>query len=417
MRLGPGYRRPMLGAADTAEITFNGLLVVMIFAVVIPLALGLFPKLPLPGSVVEITAGILIGPAVLGWVTPDRAIDVLAKLGVAFLLFLAGLELDFYALRGRPLKFGLTGFAISVGLGLALTVPLGLTGVVINPLLVAIILSATALGIVMPVLKDAGQLSTRLGTLVIAACSVAEFGAIVLLSMFFSGTGAPHPLQTAAKLVILALAVLVIALVAARAGHWRPLHDVVARLQDTSAQIRIRIAVLALLALLVLSQELKFDAILGAFMAGALLSALTDREHDEELGGFRHKLDAIGFGFFIPVFFVATGIAFPLNQLFDNSSALLRIPLFLILLLIARGLPALLLRRFGFGRREVLAAGLMQATSLSFIVVATEIGVTVGELRPVNAASLVAAGMLSVLIFPMTALAVLRKSAPAATAP
>ena len=107
----------------------------------------------------------------------------------------------------------------------------------------------------------------------------------------------------------------------------------IGRLQDTSAQIRIRIAVLALLALLVLSQELKFDAILGAFMAGALLSALTDAEHDEELGGFRHKLDAIGFGFFIPVFFVATGIAFPLDELFDNSSALLRIPLFLVLLL------------------------------------------------------------------------------------
>jgi Kef-type K+ transport system membrane component KefB len=406
----------MPGAADTAEITFNGLLMVMILAVVIPLALGLFPKLPLPGSVVEITAGILIGPAVLGWVTPDRAIEVLAKLGVAFLLFLAGLELDFDALRGRPLRFGLTGFAISVGLGLVLTIPLGLTDVILDPLLVAIILSATALGIVMPVLKDAGQLTTRLGTLVIAACSVAEFGAIVLLSMFFSGTGAPHPLQTAGKLLVLALAVVVIALVAARAGHWGRLHEVVGRLQDTSAQIRIRIAVLALLALLVLSQELKFDAILGAFMAGALLSAMTDREHDEELGGFRHKLDAIGFGFFIPVFFVATGIGFPLDALFDNSSALLRIPLFLALLLLVRGLPALLLRKDGFGRREVVAAGLMQATSLSFIVVATEIGVTVGELRPVNAASLVAAGMLSVLIFPMTALAVLRRSAPAAPA-
>ena len=174
---------------------------------------------------------------------------------------------------------------------------------------------------------------------------------------------------------------------------------------------------LALLALLVLSENLKFDAILGAFMAGALLSALTDRERDEELGGFRHKLEAIGFGFFIPVFFVSTGIAFPVDELFSNPSALLRIPLFLVLLLAVRGLPALLLRGDGFSKTQVAAAGLMQATSLSFIVVATEIGVVIGELRRVNAASLVAAGMLSVLIFPMSALTLLRRPTAVDTSP
>jgi Kef-type K+ transport system membrane component KefB len=217
--------------------------------------------------------------------------------------------------------------------------------------------------------------------------------------------------HTVGKLVVLGLAVLVIALGAGRAGRWGRLHDVVERLQDTSAQIRIRIAVLALLALLVLSQELKFDAILGAFMAGALLSALTDVDRDVELGGFRHKLEAIGFGFFIPVFFVSTGIGFPMNELFDDSSALLRIPLFLVLLLAVRGIPALLLRKEGFATPQIAAAGLLQATSLSFIVVATEIGVAIHELRPVNAASLVAAGMLSVLIFPVTALALLNRRA------
>ena len=146
----------------------------------------------------------------------------------------------------------------------------------------------------------------------------------------------------------------------------------------------------------------------------ARCSPRSPTRRDDELGGFRHKLEAIGFGFFIPVFFVSTGLAFPLNALFSDASAVLRIPLFLVLLLV-RGLPALLLRNDGFTRQEVVAAGLLQATSLSFIVVATEIGVTVGELRPVNAASLVAAGMLSVLIFPMTALAFLRR--PSAVAP
>jgi Kef-type K+ transport system membrane component KefB len=400
----------VIGAAS--EVTFDGLLLVMVLAVAIPLTLGLLPHLPIPGSVVEILAGILIGPAVLDLVGSDRAIEVLAKLGVAFLLFLAGLELDFDHLKGNPLRFGLISFGLSVVLGLILTVPLGIANVIIDPLIVTIILSATSLGIVMPVLKDSGQDSTPLGTLVVAACSVAEFGAIVLLSMFFSGSGGPHPLQTVGKLIVLTLAVVVIAIVAARAGKWSRLHDVIGRLQDTSAQIRIRIAVLALLALLVLSQELKFDAILGAFMAGALLSALSDPERDEEYGGFRHKLEALGFGFFVPVFFVSTGIAFPLNELFENGSALVRIPVFLVLILLVRGLPALLLRRDGFRGSQLLAAAFMQATSLSFIVVATEIGVAIGDVRPVNAASLVAAGMISVLIFPMVALTLLRRSSP-----
>jgi Kef-type K+ transport system membrane component KefB len=399
------------------EVSFNGLLLVMVVAVAIPLVLGLVPRVPIPGSVVEILAGILIGPAVLAWATPDRAVDVLAKLGVAFLLFLAGLELDFERLRGRALRLGLATFGLSVVIGLALTAPLGAIDVVLDPVFVTIVLSATALGIVMPVLKDTGRLDSHFGVFVVASCSIAEFGSIVLLSMFFSGQGGPDPVLTAGKLVVLLLFVAVIAVVSARASSWPRLRNVMYRLQDTSAQIRIRIAVLLLLALLVLSESLKFDSILGAFLAGALLSALSDADAvEEDVGQFRHKLDGIGFGFFIPVFFVSTGVAFPLTQLFDDDSALIRIPVFLLLLLLARGLPALLLRH-ELTRREVVAAALLQATSLSFIVVAAHIGQSIGELRPINAASLLAAGMLSVLIFPAAALAVLRRGPEAGLVP
>jgi Kef-type K+ transport system membrane component KefB len=123
----------------------------------------------------------------------------------------------------------------------------------------------------------------------------------------------------------------------------------------------------------------------------------------------RHKLEAIGFGFFVPIFFISTGLSFPIDQLFSDSSALLRVPLFLAMLLAVRGIPALLLRR-DIGRVSVLPSALLQATSLSFIVVGAQIGVAVGELRPINAASLVAAGMLSVLIFPALALLGLRRA-------
>jgi Kef-type K+ transport system membrane component KefB len=390
-----------------ADVSFTGVLLVMMLAVTIPLLLGLFPRIPIPRAVVEIVAGILLGPAVFSIVDADATLEVLARLGVAFLLFLAGLELDFRFLRGRPLRAGLIGYALSIGLGVLVTVPLGMTDVIIDPVFVAIVLSATSLGIVLPILKDADQADTPLGHTVIVACSIAEFGPIVLISMFFSSSGDSSPLRAAGKLVVLVLAVILIAVVAARAGRWERLNAVLFKLQDTSAQIRVRVAMMLLLSLLVLSEELKFDAILGAFMAGALLAALTDRGRDAEFGHFHEKLEALGHGFFVPVFFVFTGIAFPLDELFSNASTALRIPLFLALLLIVRGAPALLVRA-GSTRAETIAAALLQATSLSFIVVATEIGVAIGELRRVNAASLVAAGMLSVLIFPAVSLALLR---------
>jgi Kef-type K+ transport system membrane component KefB len=267
----------------TIEVSFEDLLAVMALAVLIPLVLGLVPRLPIPSSVVEIAAGIIVGPALLDVVHADATIQVFAKLGVAILLFLAGLELDFTKLRGRPLTLGVWGFALSLAVGLALCYPLAQADVVINPLLVAIILSSTSLGIVAPVLKDAGLLGTTAGRFVIASCSVAEFGSIVVLSMFFTQKGNADPLVTLLKLAGLGLIVLVIAVLATRPAHWRAkVDDVLFRLQDSSSQLRVRGAMLLMIALVVLSEGLKFDAILGSFLAGAMLAAVTDptREHE-----------------------------------------------------------------------------------------------------------------------------------------
>ena len=238
---------------------------------------------------------------------------------MALLLFLAGLELDFAALRGRPLRLGLLGFGASLLIGLALALPLGALGVVIDPLFVAIVLSATSLGIVLPVLKDAGVLETRAGTFVVAACSIAEFGSIVVLSMFFSREGSADPATTILKLVVLAMVVGAIAYLGSRRGGWRRrVDEVLFRLQDTSAQLRVRVAMLLMIALLVVSESLNFDAILGSFLAGALLSAVTDPAREDELGHVRQKLEGIGFGFFVPIFFVATGLSFPVDLLFSD---------------------------------------------------------------------------------------------------
>lgn len=393
------------------ELNFTGLLLVIAAAVLVPLALGLVPKLPIPSVVFEIVAGILIGPGVLGLVKMDEPIRVLSTLGVAFLLFLAGFELNFDEVRGRALRLALLAFGLSAVLALALTVPLGLAGVILNPLLVAIILTATSLGIIVPILKDTGNLDTALGRLVVVACSVAEFGSIVLLSMFFSTTGPADPVRTLIKLggmVVLTVAIFYLAMKRRDAGGGR-VHDIMTRLADTSAQIRVRVAVLLLLGMLVISHDLGFESVLGAFMAGALLSAMTDPERDPLAERSRAKLEAVGFGLFVPVFFVATGIQFPITEVLADPSALLRIPLFFVMLLIVRGVPARLLRK-DVGSGKVLPAAFMQATSLSFIVVGTQIGVQLGIMKPINAASFVAAGMLSVLIFPGAALSLLKKS-------
>jgi Kef-type K+ transport system membrane component KefB len=400
--------------AATPDVDFGNLLVVMVLAASIPLLMGLVPRLPVPSSVVEILAGIVFGPAVLGLVESGPVVSVLAKLGVVFLLFLAGLEIDFHVLRGRPLRLAWLGFALSLAIGILLTLPLGAFDVIIDPLYVTIVLSATSLGIVMPVLKDAGQDKTVTGGYVVAACTAAEFGSIIVLSLFFSSTGSADPTNTILKLTVLALAVGLIAFATTRGGRWRSrLDEVLFRLQDTSSQPRVRLIVLLLVGLVVLADRLKFDSILGAFLAGAVIAALSDPERDDELGHVRHKLEAIGFGFLVPVFFVATGMTFPVTELFSDASALLRVPLFLLLLLLVRGLPVLVLRH-DISRNDLVPAALLQATSLSFIVVAAEVGVQLGEIRPINGASLIAAGMLSVLLFPASALAMLRRGAPEA---
>jgi Kef-type K+ transport system membrane component KefB len=179
------------------------------------------------------------------------------------------------------------------------------------------------------------------------------------------------------------------------------------RLQDTTAQIRIRGAVVLMLLFVVLAERLGLEVILGAFVAGGILR-LVDRDMMERHPQTRPKLEALGYGFLIPVFFVSSGLRFDLGALFGDASALARIPVFLAALLLARGLPALLYRRL-LGGREVTAAALLQATSLPFIVAAAEIGVALGVLAESTAASMIAAGLLSVVAFPPVALSLLRR--------
>lgn len=387
-------------------VSFTNLLVVVAVAWAMPLLLGFVPKLRLPAVVLEIVAGIAIGPAGLGLATVDLPIQVLALLGLAILLFLAGLEIEFERLRGRVLQLTTLGFVLSFALALLIAYALKAFGLVQSPLLVAIILSATALGVLIGVLKDAGQATTKFGQLVIAGATIADIATVVLLSLFFSREASGVGAQLLLIGALLSLA-LMLAAALLWAGRSMSLPSILVRLQDTTAQIRVRGAFLLLVLFAALAQRLGLEIILGAFLAGALLAAV-DRDRQMTHPRFRQKLEAIGFGVFIPVFFVSSGMRFNLAALFASASALALVPLFLLALLVIRGLPALLYRPL-LGTRGTIAAGLLQATSLSFIVAASQIGVELGALDQATGAALVAAGLLSVLLFPFAALILLSR--------
>jgi Kef-type K+ transport system membrane component KefB len=269
----------------------------------------------------------------------DQTIAVASTLGLAFLLFLAGLEVDFTRLRGRVLTLTAAGFGLSFAIAVVVGVGLRAAGLVDAPLLVAIALSATSLGVLIPVLKDAGESSSTLGQLVIAAGSIADFGAIILLSLFFTGEGG-----TGATLLLigslLGLGVVVLVAVRGASRSMRIRADLL-RLQDTTAQIRVRGAMVLLVGFAAIAEALGLEAILGAFAAGAILTLL-DADQVMTHPQFRRKLEAIGFGFFIPVFFVSTGVRYDLDALLASASSVLMVPVFLAALVVVRGLPALL---------------------------------------------------------------------------
>ncbi|HSE81107.1 MAG TPA: cation:proton antiporter [Gaiellaceae bacterium] len=395
-----------------AELDLTGLLIVVAVAFLAPLLLGLAPSLRLPSVVLELVAGIVIGPSVLGWVEVDEPIRVLALIGLAFLLFLAGLEIEFDRLRGRRLMLVLVGFAASFGIAVVVGFGLQAVGRVDDGLFVAIVLVATSLGVVVPVLKDSGKLGSDLGQLVVAAASVADFGAVILLSLFFSRESA----SLGSQLVLLggfALATLVALAVLMGLGRSMVFTPVLERLQDTTAQIRVRGAFLLLVGFSALAVGLGLEVILGAFLAGAVLT-LCDRDRRMTHPDFRRKLEAAGYGMFIPVFFVTSGVLFDLDALFASGSTVALVPLFLAAILLVRGLPALVYRS-ALGRVETVVAGLLQATTLPFIVAAVMIGTDLGALDEATGAALIAAGLLSVLVFPLLALTLLRRTETAVT--
>ncbi len=316
-------------------------------AFAVPFVLGFFPRLRVPAIVLEIVAGILVGPQVLDWLRVDDVARFLALLGVAFLLFLAGVELDLGALRGRPLRLGMVGFGVSFVLAVAGAFALHAAGIEFTPLLVAVALCSTSVGIVVPVLRDTHNLHSDVGTLVVAGGAVAEFASIALLGVLFAVPAesvVQELLFVAVGLLVLVVFVLVIVAVGwglRRAAAWTPGRRVAARLDLTTSQITTRFIVVVVLEAASIAAIFGFEAILGTFIAGILFGALMRGTERESLFGTR--LDAIGFGFFVPIFFIVSGMRLDIRAALTPSGLLAALGFFAVLT-IARAAPALLYR-------------------------------------------------------------------------
>jgi Kef-type K+ transport system membrane component KefB len=385
------------------DVDTGSFLLMVLAAAVASIAVAVLPRrLAPPVVVVELLLGILIGPQGLGIADVDDFIQFFSNLGLGMLFFFAGYEIDFDRIRGRPLTLGLWGWAMSLVLAYGLG-GIAAAGVVLSLLYTGSAMATTAMGTLIPVLRDSNELHTRFGTYMLAAGAIGEFGPILLLTLILSTN---HPAHEAAILVAFIVLALVIAVSSVRLA-WRgwPLLE---RTLEASSQVAVRIAVLLIFSLVAVANQLGLDVLLGGFAAGMITRAALRGREVEALDS---KLTAVGFGFLVPFFFVTSGMNFDLDALTSSLGAMLKLPLFLGLFLVVRGLPAMLLYRGVMDARERMALAVFSATELPLVVAITTIATQTGHMRSTTAAALVGAAMLSTLIFPFIGLTLRRATA------
>lgn len=380
----------------------------MILAVAMALAAAipaLAPRLPLPRPVLEIALGAIVGPHILGLVHPDLIWDFLADFGLGMLFLMAGFEMDPALLRGRPIRNAAAGWAVSLILALVVVVFLLVGGVAQAPLLTALALCTTSIGLLLPVLRDASLLGPPYGPAVLAAGALGEGAPLFLLPLVLAHQGGAG-LQALIMIGfgIAAAGAIVLASHAAR-GTFAA---IIERTMGTSGQLPMRLAICLLILLVVLSQRFEIDLVLGAFVAGAVVrAALPDDLHD----AMAARLDGIGSAFLVPVFFLSSGMRLDLAALMKEQAAAGMIAIYAMLMLLTRGTPALLLYDRELSPKQTLALALHSGTQLSLVVAIAGIASRRGLMPTGQAAALVAGAVLTVLLFPALAARILSEPA------
>lgn len=379
------------------ETYSSDLLIIAFVAMLAPFLAELSNRFRLPVVVLEVVLGILIGPYILGLAAPDGMIVTLSELGLTFLLFIVGLEIDFDKIRGKPLSLAINGWLISLTIASICMLFFNTIGLIQTPpLLAAVALSTTAFGVLVPILRDRKELDTKFGTYMIAAAAAGEFGPLIVISMLLI------PAHSTILHTLFMLTFIVITLIAANIAinaRSSKLIELLTRTMQSSGQLPIRVCILLQILFVTLSAEFGLNVVIGAFTAGILVKLAIKGRESEIL---HDKLDAIGYGFLIPIFFIVVGMKFELSALWSEPLAPLQIALLAGLLLFIRGLPVVLYKQ-ELTNDEQVSFAFYSATGLPLIIVISEIGVSSGLMPAARAALLVSAGMVSVLLFPILA--------------
>lgn len=386
------------------EVELTSLFVIMAIAVAVPIAIR-YLRIRLAEVVLLIVAGIVFGPEVLDMITVDPAINLLGQLGLGFLFFLAGLELDPAVLKGRTGKLAGIAWGISLAIALGVSYTLLALGVVDEAVGFAIVLTSTALGTLLPVVRDNGELTTPFGRMFMGAGAWGEFGPIIAVSLFLSTQSAVAALLSLAAFSVVALLIAFLP----RRLRSEGFEKFLTQSHHTSSQTAVRITMLLLIALLSMAAGFGLDIVMGAFIGGVILRRFLPQNQETFL---QSKVEAMGFGFFIPVFFVLSGVNLDITSILENPWPMLVV---FTLLLLVRGLPTFILYRGVLpDLRDRTRLSLFTATGLPIIVAVTSIQVSAGLMSTNDAAELVAAGTLSVMVFPLVAALLRRRESPQA---
>jgi Kef-type K+ transport system membrane component KefB len=349
----------------------------------------------LPVVVIELLLGVVLGPELLG-LHPDQFVSFFSDLGLGMLFFFAGYEIDVHRIMGQPLRLALLGWALSLALAYTIGGALAAAGIVLSLLYTGSALATTAIGTLIPILSDSGELRTRFGTYLLAAGAVGELGPILLLTLILSTESAFHNAVILVSFIV--LAVLVAVLAVRFSERTLPVFE---RTLENSSQLAVRWIVVLVFALALLASELGLDLLLGGFAAGLITRQVLKTR---EIPAFDSKLNAVAFGVFVPFFFVVSGMKLDVSALFASISGVVKLLIFFLLFLIVRGTPALLLYRGVLDARERAALALMSSTQLPLVLAITTLAVELGHMRASTAAALVGAAVLSTLVFPILGL-------------
>lgn len=389
--------------------TFYNLSIIFIIAILAPILASALPKFKLPVVVLEICLGIVIGPQVLGLVHLDSTLMDLSYFGLAFLFFLAGFEIDFDRIKGKPLKYAVMGWILSLLIALCIGGILQASGLVISFIFIGLAMSTTAVGVLVPILRDEDELKSNFGRFVFSAGVLGEFAPLTILAIFF------NPVHNNFSSILIVIFFIIIALsILFAVKRWQPPYivNLMRKTMNNSGQLALRLSILLLIALIFISMNSGIDFLFGAFTAGIILSEIikmSKNKNDKDIENIRIKFEGIGFGLLIPIFFIVSGINFDLNAFLGSPTSILMVPIFIISFLIIRGLPAMVFYRKILSKAEQVPLALFSATQLPLVIVITNLAVERGAMQANNAADLVGAAIISVILFPFIALHLLQR--------